>query len=138
MQAVKLMISVSLLIEVIIVSAGKQLAVSLNNGLDDFEEGKVFSFPLAEVLAVELDELEEDALYKRLRVLAAALLIEQRHQAIEDKPGWDVIIAEVDKFQHSPSIEHWQGRFPNTKQLLMQRCPLLKSIIALLYLVLVL
>lgn len=39
MQSVKLMVPVSLLVEVIIVNAGQQLAVALNYGLDDFEEG---------------------------------------------------------------------------------------------------
>ena len=79
MQAVELMIAVSLLIEVIIVSAGEQLAVPFDDGLDDFEECEVLSFPFAEVLAVELDELEEDALDECLGVLAAALLVEQGH-----------------------------------------------------------
>lgn len=39
MQSVKLMVPVSLLVEVIVVNAGQQLAVALNYGLDDFEEG---------------------------------------------------------------------------------------------------
>lgn len=138
MQAVELMIAVSLLIEVIIVSAGEQLAVAFDDGLDDFEEGEVFSFPFAEVLAVELDELEEDALDERLGVLAAALLVEQGHQAIEDEAGRNVVVPEVDELEHSPGIEDGQRGLADPKQFLMQRSPLLKGVIALLHLVLVL
>lgn len=39
MQSVKLMVPVCLLVEVIIVGAGQQLAVPFDYGLDDLEEG---------------------------------------------------------------------------------------------------
>lgn len=56
-----------------------QAEVPFDNRLDFFAEGKVFSFLL--VLAVELDELVQDALYElSLLVFAAALLIEQSCQ----------------------------------------------------------
>lgn len=71
-------------------------------------------------------------------MLAAALLVEQGHQAIEDETGWDVVVSEVDEFEHSPGVEHWECRLADPKQLLMQGSPLLKGVIALLYLVLVL
>lgn len=75
MQPVKLMVPVCLLVEIIIVGADQQLAVSFDYGLDDFEEGEVLSLLLAEVLPVELYELEEDALDEGFCMLAAALLI---------------------------------------------------------------
>lgn len=39
-------------------------------------------------------------------MLAAALLVEQGHQAIEDETGWHVVVSEVDEFEHSPGVEH--------------------------------
>lgn len=39
MQPVKLMIPVCLLVEVVVVSAGQQLAVPFDDGFDHFEEG---------------------------------------------------------------------------------------------------
>ena len=71
-------------------------------------------------------------------MLAAALLIEEGDQAVEDEAGWHVVIPEVDELQHSPGIEHGEGGLANPEQLLMEGSPLLKGVVPLLYLILVL
>lgn len=70
-------------------------------------------------------------------MIAAALLIEEGDQAVEDESCWDVVVTKVDEFQHSPGIEHGQCGLANPEQLLMESRPLLKSVVSLLYFILV-
>jgi hypothetical protein len=110
MKSVELMVSILLLIEILIVAADEQLSVSFHDGLNDFEEGEIFPLPFAEILTVELDELEEDAFNDGLCVVAAALLIEQSHQAVKHQSGGHEIVTKVDEFKNSPCVEDGQGR----------------------------
>jgi hypothetical protein len=70
-------------------------------------------------------------------VVAAALLIEQSDQAIEYKSGGHIVISEIYQLQHPPGIEDGQCGLANSKQFLMECCPFVKGIVALLSSVLV-
>lgn len=92
------MIAILLLVQVLIIAASQQLTISFNDGFDDFEEGQFFSLAVGEKLAIELNELEEDAFDEGFRLLTAAFLIKQCHQTIENESCRYEVITEIDEF----------------------------------------
>lgn len=71
-------------------------------------------------------------------MFAAPLLVQQRHQAVEDQPCGNVVVSEIDEFKDTPRIEDREGRLADCEELLMERGPFLEGVVTFLALVLVL
>ncbi len=83
MEAIKLVVSILLLVQVLTVPPTQQFTIALHNRLDHFEESKLLSFAVGEELAIKLNELEKYAFYECFCLLAAPFLIEQGDKAVE-------------------------------------------------------
>jgi hypothetical protein len=69
------MISIPLFIKILIIASSQQFAISLNNGLDNFEESKVLPLSIRQEFAIELNELEKNAFNQGFCLFAASFLI---------------------------------------------------------------
>lgn len=63
MEAIQLMVSIWLVIQILIIVAFQQFLISLNDRFYYFEECQLFSLFIAQILSVEFDEFEKNALY---------------------------------------------------------------------------
>lgn len=82
------------------------LAVALSDGPQHFEECQLVLLLLGQILAVELDELEEDGLQQGLHLLDDPVFVRvagqlsghhhQSHKSVIDQPRRHVVVPEID------------------------------------------